>query len=311
LRLIDAADVDARLPYGPLVDALEDAFRIGGEVPVRHHHPFARPDGPNGTLLLMPAWQVGGSIGVKIATIAEDNVHRGLPSVMATYLLLDATTGQPRAVMDGTSLTLRRTACASALAARFLAREDSRRLVMVGAGALAPHLVRAHATVRPIREVVLWNRHPARAEALVPALAGDGLQVTVTDDLEAAVRLADVVSSATMAVEPLIRGAWLREGAHLDLVGAYRPSMRESDDDAVRVAEIFVDSRAGALAEAGDIVLPLRAGVIGEGAILADLFDLCRGGHPGRTSAEAITLFKSVGHALEDLAAAQLVAGTG
>ena len=178
---------------------------------------------------------------------------------------------------------------------------------MVGAGALAPHMVRAHAAVRPIEAVAVWNRTPAKAEALAAALAAEGFAAEAVRDLEAAVRAADVVSCVTMSTEPVVRGAWLAPGTHLDLVGAFRPTMRESDDEAVRRAEVFVDTRAGALAEAGDIVRAIEGGALAEAEIRADLFDLGRGAHPGRRSADEITLFKSVGTALEDLAAARLV----
>jgi ornithine cyclodeaminase len=209
-------------------------------------------------------------------------------------------------MIDGGALTLWRTAAASALAASYLARDDASRLVMVGAGALAPHLIDAHASVRPIETVAIWNRNPSRAEALAARLAGRGYAVAAVTDLAAAVRSADIVSCATLSGEPLVKGDWLKPGVHLDLVGAFTPAMRESDDAAVRRARVYVDTRAGALKEAGDIVLPIKSGVIAEADICGDLFDLCRGAVEGRRSAEEITLFKSVGTALEDLAAASL-----
>lgn len=308
LRMIGAAEVDAALPVVALVDRLEQAFREGAEVPLRHHHAVAAPEGPGGTLLLMPAWRAGAALGVKCVTVFPGNTARGLASVLGLYLLLDAATGRPRAVLDGVTLTLRRTAAASALAARFLARPDARRLVLVGAGALSAHLARAHATVRPIDEVTIWNRTPERAEAVARQLTGEGLRTRAAPDLEAAVRAADIVSCATMSATPVVHGAWLRPGAHLDLVGGYTPAMRETDDDAIRRARVYVDTRAGAGKEAGDIVQPLRSGVLGEAAILGDLFELARGQAAGRRSAEEITLFKSVGTAIEDLAAAELAA---
>jgi alanine dehydrogenase len=302
-----ADEVHGALDYPSLIEALREAFRTGGEVPVRHHHEVPRPGTDPATLLLMPAWQAGAVLGTKLVTIAPGNEAHGLPAVQGVYLLLDGMTCRPLALLEGAALTLRRTACASALAASYLAREDSRRLVMVGAGALARHLVRAHASVRPIERVTIWNRTPAKAVALAAALADEGLEAGATEDLKAAVEQADVVSCATMSSEPVISGAWLPEGCHLDLVGAFRPTMREADDVAIRRSRVFVDTRSGALAEAGDIVLALASGALVEGDIRADLFDLCRNAHPGRGDAEEITLFKSVGSALEDLAAARLV----
>jgi ornithine cyclodeaminase len=312
MRFFEAAAVDGRLGYPGLIDVLEAAFRKGAIAPLRHHHAIALDGRPEATLLLMPAWETsapggqtaGRYLGVKSVTVFPDNAALGKPAVLGTYLLLSAETGETLAVMDATRLTAWRTGAASALASRYLSRTDASRLLMVGAGALAPRLVRAHASVRPIRRVAIWNRSADRARALAGALAADGIEASVADDLEAAVRQADIVSTATLSAEPLIRGAWLAPGTHVDCVGAYRPNMRESDDEVVRRARIFVDTRAGALSEAGDILQPLQAGVIGRHAILGDLFDLARGSVAGRTTPEEITLFKSVGAAIEDLAAA-------
>ena len=307
MRVVDAATIERVLDYPGLVAALADAFRGRVVAPPRHHHTLPRADG-DATLLLMPAWEdSGGAAGVKIVSVFPGNAARGLATVLGSYLLLDGATGAPKAVLDGRVLTLWRTAAASALAATHLARADARRLVMVGAGALAPRLVAAHASVRPIDTVAIWNRTPARAESLAREIARPGLAVTVAGDLATAVAGADIVSVATMSPEPLVRGEWLRPGVHLDLVGAYTPAMREADDAAVRRARVFIDTPA-ALREAGDIVQPVAAGVIAEADLAGDLAGLCRGTVPGRESAGEITLFKSVGAAIEDLAAAVLVA---
>jgi ornithine cyclodeaminase len=319
MRFFDGAAVDAALAYPALVDILEAAFRKGAVAPLRHHHAIALEGRPEATLLLMPAWETrapgaataGRYLGVKSVTVFPDNAARGKPAVFGTYLLLSAETGETLAVMDATRLTAWRTGAASALASRCLSRPDAARLVMVGAGALASHLIRAHASVRPIRRVAIWNRGADRARALAAALAPDGLEVEIADDLENAVRRADIVSTATLSAEPLIRGAWLAPGTHVDCVGAYRPNMRETDDEVVRRARIFVDTRPGAFGEAGDILQPIEAGVIGRDAVLGDLFDLTRGTVAGRRSAQEITLFKSVGAAIEDLAAAIAVFGQG
>jgi ornithine cyclodeaminase len=280
-------------------------------VPLRHHHPIARP-GAEAMVLLMPAWTGGeGSgqsfLGCKIVTVFPDNAKLERPSIYGSYMLMSGETGEPLAVMDGTTLTAWRTACASALAASYLAREDAAHLVMIGAGALAPHLVRAHASVRPIRRVTLWNRTRKRAVQTAFGLSIGGLEVEVTDDLEAAVRDADIVSCATLSATPLVRGKWLKKGAHVDLIGAYTPKMRESDDDAIRKSRVYVDTRAGALKEGGDIVQPMKSGVLKKDGVRGDLFELCRGEAKGRSGNLQITLFKSVGTAIEDLAAAMLV----
>ncbi len=308
LATVDAAAVAAALPYPLLVEALRGAFRDGGvAAPVRHHHAVPRSGRDPATLLLMPAWREGDVTGVKLVHVAQGNQELGLPSVQGVYLLFEGPTGTPLAAIDGAALTLRRTAAASALAASYLARPDARVLALLGAGALAPHLARAHAAVRPVREVRLWNRSRPRAEEVAGALRAEGFAVAVADDPEAAARGADLVACATMSREPLVRGAWLAPGTHVDLVGAFTPEMRESDDEVMRRGEVFVDTFAGALAEAGDVLLAMAGGALRREAILADLHGLCAGLHPGRTSPEAITVFKSVGTALEDLVAARLV----
>lgn len=302
---IDGPAVARALDDASLVECLRRAFRAGGTVPQRHHH--AVPSGgQGGTLLLMPAWRAGRDIGVKVATVFADNPARGLPTVMATYMLMDGTTGAPRAIVEGVELTRRRTAAASALAASYLARRDASRLLMVGSGAMAAHLIRAHGAVRPISKVTIWNRTHDKAQDLARRVSATTPAKAVRD-LEAAVAEADIISCATMAREPLIQGRWLKNGQHLDLVGGFTPEMREADDLAVRRARLFVDSREGAAKEAGDIADPLKRGVIAAGDIQADLFELCRGDKRGRGDDDEITLFKSVGHALEDLAAAELV----
>ncbi len=308
MRILSAADVEAALDWESLIERLRQAFRRGAEVPLRHHHEIANPGGPEGTLLLMPAWQSGRHIGVKVVTIFPDNGEQGLPSVMGAYLLLDGRTGSPIALIDGPTLTLKRTAAASALASGYLSRPDCERLLMVGTGALAPYLVSAHAAVRPICNVLIWGRTPDKAIKLAKRLDRTDFRVAATEDLEAAAQGADIISCATLSRDPLVRGDWLRPGQHLDLVGAFRPDMRESDDQAVRRARVFVDSRDGATKEAGDIVQPIESGVLDPVDVAGDLFDLTRGERAGRRYYDQITLFKSVGTALEDLAAAELAA---
>ncbi|HMK79505.1 MAG TPA: ornithine cyclodeaminase family protein [Xanthobacteraceae bacterium] len=305
MRTITAAEIDRVLTYPALVEALREAFRADISAPVRHHHAIG-----NAMLLLMPAWggtQGGESfLGCKIVTVFPDNGKIAKPAVLGSYVLMSGATGEPLAVLDGTSLTRWRTACASALAASYLARADAAHLVMVGAGALAPYLVRAHAAVRPLKRVTLWNRTRGHAVQAAFALAVGGLEVEVGEDLEAAVRDADIVSCATLSTTPLVRGKWLKKGAHVDLVGGFTPKMREADDDAVKRARVYIDTEA-ALKEAGDLTQPLKKGILKRSGVRGDLFDLCRHKAKGRTKDSEITLFKSAGTALEDLAAAMLV----
>jgi alanine dehydrogenase len=315
VRLVTAEEIERVLTYPALIEALREAFRADITVPLRQHHTIPQT-GADGIMLLMPAWTGGAAgatpsaetfLGTKIVTVFPDNAKVSKAAVLGSYALMSGATGEPLAVMDGTVLTRWRTACASALAASYLAREDASHLVMIGAGALAPHLVRAHASVRPITRVTLWNRTRGRAVQAAFGLAVGGIEVEVADELEAAVREADIVSCATLSATPLVRGKWLKKGAHVDLVGGFTPKMREADDDAVRRARVYVDTRAGAMKEAGDIVQPLKSGALKKDAVRGDLFELCRGEVKGRTLAGQITLFKSVGTALEDLAAAMLV----
>ena len=308
MRVFSAADLAKVLDYGALIDRIDEFFRIGCTVPVRHHHHIDVPNEDGTTLLLMPAWREGDFVGVKVVTIFPGNRTRALPSVMGTYLILSGKTGQPLASMDGKELTVRRTGAASALASRYLSRPDSRHLLMVGTGSLAPHMIRSHAAARPIDTVTIWGRTPAHADALAKSLAGDSFSVAVTRDLEAGVRAADIISCATLAVQPLVFGRWLKAGQHVDLVGGYRTDMRETDDDAIAKVSLYVDTRDGALKEGGDLTIPIAAGVITAAAVKGDLFDLARGTVAGRQRADDITLFKSVGTAVEDLAAAALAA---
>lgn len=306
MRHFDSDALVRLLPWPALIDALRDAFAGDVQVPLRQHHTVPVPGEPDATLLLMPAWQPGGVIGVKLVTVMPGNGSRGLPAVHGLYTLFDGTTGELRALLDGATLTVRRTAAASALAARFLGRADARRLLIVGTGALAPNLAAAHAAVRPYEAISVWGRHPEKAQAVAQALVAAGLPARPVTDLETAVGEADVVSCATLSTEPLVRGHWLQPGAHVDLVGAFTPAMRESDDEVMRRGTVFVDTRAGATHEGGDIVQAMASGALDPSDIAAELAELCRSEHPGRRSQSEITVFKSVGTALEDLAAAAL-----
>lgn len=307
MRFITAEEIDAALDFPRLIEALSRAFRGGIEAPLRHRHAIAGDE--RNSLLLMPAWTNDRSerfLGVKILTVYPDNTTRGLASTTATYFLMSGETGFPLAGFDGHALTVWRTAAASALASRYLSRTDASRLLLVGAGSLPPYLARAHAGVRPIRDIAIWNRTPERAEQLAAALRAEGFGAEAVTDLEAAARAADIISCATLSTEPLIKGGWLKAGAHLDLVGGFTPAMREADDAALARAHVYVDTRA-AIAEAGDLAGPMARGVLCAGNIRGDLAGLCSGEVKGREGAGEITLFKSVGTAIEDLATAALL----
>jgi ornithine cyclodeaminase len=307
MRIIAASEVEAALDYPSLVERLRQAFRRDFHVPVRHHHDVEVTGGSTATLLLMPAWQTDRHIGVKMVTVFPDNGERSLPAIMGIYVLIDGKNGSPLALIDGPTLTVKRTAGASALASSYLSRPDAERLLMVGTGALAPQLITAHAAVRPICNVLIWGRNPEKAQRLAKRMNRRNFRVDWTDNLEEAARGAHIISCATLSKEPLIRGEWLQPGQHIDLVGAFKPDMRETDDSAMQRSRVFVDTRAGATKEGGDIVRAVASGALSLDDIAGDLFEITRGERSGRRFYDQITLFKSVGTAVEDLAAAQLV----
>ncbi|RWX74624.1 ornithine cyclodeaminase family protein [Neorhizobium lilium] len=306
MLVLNADQTRDALPWVELIAALEDMFRSNCVVPMRHHHEMEVPGEAAAIMLLMPAWVPGDHIGVKILNLFPDNHVRALPTIIGSYLLSSGKTGEMLAMVEGGELTARRTAATSALAARYLAREDAEVMLMAGTGRLSLNLMQAHAVHRPLKRFLVWGRSAVKAGETVEQAKALGLAAEPVGDLAEAVHEADIISCATLSETPLIQGAWLKPGTHLDLVGAFKPSMRESDDEAVQRSSIFVDTRAGALKEGGDIVQPMEAGVLHEADIKAELADLVAGRHPGRTNRDEITLFKSVGAALEDLAGAVL-----
>ena len=300
MRHIDFDAVHRLAGVSSLVEPLRRAFVSQTVSPERAEYDLGAPDRPR-ALLLMPAWQPDGNIGVKIVTVFPDNADRGMPAVNAAYLLLSGQTGQPRASIDGRALTLIRTAAVSALAADLLAPATPEVLLMVGTGALPRYFVEGHLAVRRYRSVLIWGRDPRKAAAVARDLSARGWPVTAAGELEAAVRSADVISCVTLAQQPLIKGRWLKSQCHLDLVGSFRPTMREADDDCMRGAFIAVDT-LGALEASGDLSEPLARGVMAKDGITL-LRELIEAGpaapRPHRT------VFKSVGVALADLAVAE------
>lgn len=309
--MLDDAAVAAALPWGELIAAVEAAVTDpDGAAPPRTVHTVPVPDAGDASLLMKPGWITGEVIGVKVVTVFPDNGAIGRPTIQAGLLLFDGRHGSLIGCCAANELTTRRTAAASAAAASRLARDDVRRLLVVGTGALAPMAARAHAHVRPYERIDVWGRRPERAAALVDTLRTEGFTADVCHDLDAGVAAADVISTSTGSHEPLVRGSLVRPGTHVDLVGAFNATMRESDDALVGNASLFVDTRSDAVL-AGDLASPIADGVITEDVIRADLADLLSGAHPGRSDDEEITVFKSVGLALEDVAAARLAFGVG
>ncbi|MEJ1995440.1 MAG: ornithine cyclodeaminase [Limibacillus sp.] len=307
MRILAASDVAGALDLESTVERLRQAWR-GQEVqPGPLDLDLPTLDGPGARLSLLPAWQLGRFVGLRITTAFPGNEERDTPVEMSSYLLLDGRSGQPVALIDGALLVRRRAAATSALAAGYLARPDSERLLMIGAGAMAGHLIEAHAKVRPICNVLIWSRNAGRAKRLAKRLDRRDFRVAATEDLGEAVRGAHIICSATRSPDPLIEGAWLQEGQHLDLVGSTRLEVSECDAATLRRARLFVDSREETPHRSGELAAALAAGAIQPEDIAADLFELTRGERAGRRYYDQITLFKSVGLGLADLAAAQLV----
>jgi len=302
MNYLDENSVDHLLDYPGLVDALETAHGVHG-MPDTGALVMDSPGSGDDKFVSLLAWAAGDMIAAKLVGVFPDNMQLcpPQPSVQGIVALFDGKTGAPLLICDGGSLTRRKTAADSALGARLLSRADSQVLLVVGAGALAPHIVEAYVAVRPsLKRIIIWNRTHSRAVRLASTLEHVGVSVQAEPDLKLALAAADIVSCVTMSSAPLVRGALLRPGTHVDLIGAYAPDMREADDEVVKRAHIFVDTRTGC-ERSGEIAQPIAAGLITSSSILADLFDLCSGRHPGRTHPDEITMFKNVGGAHLDM----------
>jgi len=309
MKIISADTVNQALSFPKLINGLQKAFTENITVPPRLHFDIENPGASRETtLLMMPAWQAGDVAGIKLVTVAPDNHQHQLPSIQGTYLLFDVKTGSLKASMDAPTLTAKRTAAASALASRYLSRPDSETLLIVGTGTLASQLIAAHASVRPIKKVYVWGRSLAKAEMICQQVKHLNIECEAVENLKEYVTKADIISCATLSTEPLVFGEWLKAGQHLDMVGAYRPDMREMDDECLIRSKIFVDNMESALRETGDLAIPIAKQVISALDITADLFSLCSGKTIFDRELADITIFKSVGHALEDLVAAKIVA---
>lgn len=289
--------IQSNFSYRKFIPFLADFLSKKITVPQRNHL-----DMEENTLLLMPAWD-DQYCGVKIATACPGNRALGKPSIHAVYTLFDVKTGEPQAQMDGKILTNKRTAAASALASQYLSKPDSNRLLVLGNGALCPELIHAHVSVRPISDVKIWGRNQANVEQVIEDNEWGNVSVTFCDDLPEVAHNVDIISCCTGTIEPILNGEWLSQGTHLDLVGSYRPDMREVDDEAIRHSKVYIDNPT-AVFECGDIAIPIENGLLNKNDIQGTLADLVMDKCEGRRGEKEITLFKSVGFALEDLAGA-------
>ena len=310
VNIIDANQAVLALSYSALIDELAKGFATGCVFPERHHHTIENRSAPDSTLLLMPAWDNSQEnnryLGIKLVTVCPGNNTRNLPGLTSTYILCNADTGEQLAFIDGNTITTRRTVATSALGARFLSRENSKKLLLIGSGKVASLVPDAYKAVRPIEEVAVWDINSHSAEQLVRSLNDKGFKAHIVSDLEREAATADIISAATLATDPIIHGEWLSEGTHVDLIGGFTPLMREADDMVMQRGAIYIDTPE-ALKEAGDLTQPMSNGAINQTHIIGALQNLCRNECDGRTSDKQITVFKAVGSALADLVAARLV----
>ncbi len=312
MKFISKEQVAENLPWQALITKLDDTFSKGVHAPPRHHHAIERSDG-EATMLLMPAWEDNSYIGMKMLNVFPQNSSVGLAAISGLYMLSEGKHGQTIACIAGNELTRRRTAAASALAAQYLSRQDSQTLLIVGTGQVAPMLIEAYSAIRPIKHVLIWGRNSEKAKELANEYKeykgelGSIKTIEAISDLESACSKSDIVSCATLSKQSIIRGKWLKSGTHIDLIGAFRKDMRECDGEAVAKSRVFVDTMAGAQGEGGDLHQAIAEGYFNMDEIRGDLEQLTRKEVSGRESEDEITLFKSVGASLEDLAAAIVV----
>src|SRR5271167_1936658 len=304
MRFIDWDEVHRLADYPSVVDAIARMYAAGCDAMDRMIMTQPTSDGADGDFLMQPAWMRGRAFGIKIANVFPSNELRGMPSILGVYVLFDGNTGELLACIDGPAETMIKTASNSAVASRLLARHNAEVMFMMGAGKLAPYLIAAHASVRPIRRVMIWNRTAEKAQNLARHLNKPNLTVQAVTDRAAAAAESDLICCATYAAEPILKGAWLKPGSHVDLVGSHRPDLRESDDDVVRRAgRLFVDARFSTIDISGDVIEPIKHNILQTNDV-TDLFELAQGMRPGRTNADEITVFKSGGGGHEDLATA-------
>ncbi len=311
MMMLDASQMLDQLSFAAMVD----------ELAAMHHEPIGLvdelmmdstdADGNLGHFFIRSGWQPEKAVGAKVITVfPRNNIEARWPSIQAVYVLFEGKHGTPVACLDGTALTWIKTATDSALGSKLLARADVESMLMIGAGQMAPHLVAAHLAVRPsLKTVRVWNRSVDKAERLCAELGGKfpAVDFATVATVEAGARDADLICSAIGRPEPVIEGAWLKPGVHVDLIGAFTPEMREADDECLRRGSLFVDARETTIHHIGELMIPLASGVISEADVLASLSELCQGSHPGRTDDNEITLFKNGGGGHLDLMCARML----
>ncbi len=306
IEQIDSSFIERNTVFTELISEIKHNFSSDKIiVPMRHHHDFPNPEvGVDSTLLLMPAWNPSKYAGVKIVTVSPENGQFDMPSIQGTYIYFDAISGVIKALLEAKSLTVKRTSATSALASSYLSKEDSNSLLMIGTGALSIDLIKAHASVRPVKKVFIWGRNFKKATDICNQLQSEKFSIQPIKTIKEKIGEVDIISCATLSKTPLILGKYIEKGQHIDLVGAYKKDMREADDETISKSSVFLDTFQGGLKESGDIAIPIQNGTLKESEIKADLFQLCSSKKQGRISGDEITVFKSVGYALEDLSVA-------
>jgi ornithine cyclodeaminase/alanine dehydrogenase-like protein (mu-crystallin family) len=305
MKHFDMKAIQTALPYPLLVDALAQGLQQFAETPARS---FFSPNQDASCVMIMPAWRPHQMMGVKLVSVWPENNAKGESAVSAVYVLISCLDGRPLAVLDGTELTLRRTAAAAALAAKRLARENSETLAVLGTGSLSVPLVQAHTDTMRFKNVLVWGRQFYKAQLVVNQLRELGIEVHAMGDLHKTLAMSDVVAVATTATEPFLKAAWVRPGTHISLVGAFTPQMAEAEPGLISKSQLFADCRASVLEKGGEVFQAIEQGLILDSDIIADLAELtAQPDRSWRHDAQAITVFKSVGFALLDLIAAELV----
>jgi ornithine cyclodeaminase/alanine dehydrogenase-like protein (mu-crystallin family) len=311
MLMLDADTLMQAMPFSQLVEELADLHREPIGLVDEMLMESKDADDNTNHFFIRTGWQPEKAVGAKVITVFPRNNQAGVrPSIQAVYILFEAVNGSPLACLDGTALTWLKTASDSALGSKLLSRPDIESMLMIGAGQMAPHLVRAHCAVRPsLRRVMVWNRTLEKAQALCTELGEQiaDVEFSTADNLQAAAGSVDLICSAIACDEPIIRGEWLKDGTHVDLIGAYTASMREADDECLRRGSLFVDARETTLNHIGELMIPLASGVICADDVLADLSDLCQQRHEGRSSEDEITIFKNGGGGHLDLMCARLL----
>ena len=305
MKYFDTKAIQTALPYQLLVEALAQGLQQFAQTPARS---FFSPNQDSSCVMIMPAWRPHQMMGVKLVSVWPENNAKGESAVSAVYVVISCLDGRPLAVLDGTELTLRRTAAAAALAAKRLARENSETLAVLGTGSLSVPLVQAHTDTMRLKNVLVWGRQFHKTQRVVKQLKELGIEVRAMGDLEETLALSDVVAVATTATEPFLKADWVKPGTHISLVGAFTPQMAEAEPVLMARSQLFADCRASVLEKGGEVFQAIKQGLVLDSDIIADLAELtAQSDRNWRHDGQAITVFKSVGFALLDLIAAEVV----